>query len=141
MKLAIGRLVAATLLLGATPASAQEVNVYTYREPGLIKPLFDKFTAETGIKVNTVFASSGLEERIATEGANSPADLLISVDVARLDQGRPARHRAAADLARRSRPRCRPRLRDPDHFWVGPERARPRRLRLQGPRAGHVDHL
>ena len=79
-----GRLLAAALLLGATPALSQEVNVYTYREPGLIKPLFDKFTAETGIKVNAVFASSGLEERIATEGANSPADLLISVDVARL---------------------------------------------------------
>ena len=56
-------------LAGLTaPALAEEVNVYTYREPGLIKPLFDKFTAETGIKVNAVFASSGLEERIATEG-------------------------------------------------------------------------
>jgi iron(III) transport system substrate-binding protein len=70
----------------AFPALAQEVNVYTYREPALIKPLFDKFTAETGIKVNTVFATDGLEERIATEGANSPADILLTVDVARLSK-------------------------------------------------------
>lgn len=72
-------------MLGAlTPAAAQDVNVYTYREPGLIKPLFDKFTAETGIKVNIVFAKEGLEERIAAEGARSPADALITTDVARL---------------------------------------------------------
>ena len=66
------------------PALAQEVNVYTYREPALIKPLFDAFTKAQGIKVNIVFAKEGLEERIAAEGARSPADLLISTDVARL---------------------------------------------------------
>lgn len=70
--------------LFAGAAAAQDVNVYTYREPGLIKPLFDAFTKETGIKVNVVFAKEGLEERIAAEGARSPADLLITTDVARL---------------------------------------------------------
>src|SRR6266576_5336755 len=70
---------------GASPASADgEVNVYSYREQKLIQPLFDAFTKETGIKVNVVSASSGLEQRIATEGVNSPADVLLSVDVARL---------------------------------------------------------
>jgi iron(III) transport system substrate-binding protein len=116
MKSVMGGILAAAVLV--VPAFAQEVNVYTYREPGLIKPLFDKFTAETGIKVNAVFASSGLEERIATEGANSPADLLISVDVARLTKAvevgiaqpltSPALETAVP-----------PGLRDPDHFWVG----------------------
>ena len=77
-------LVAVAVFGLAAPALGQEVNVYTYREPGLIKPLLDKFSSETGIKVSTLFAADGLEERIATEGANSPADLLISVDVARL---------------------------------------------------------
>lgn len=72
----------ACLVSGA--AAAQDVNVYTYREPQLIKPLFDAFTRETGIKVNVVFAANGLEDRIASEGDKSPADLLLTVDIARL---------------------------------------------------------
>ncbi len=73
-------------LLAAGPALAQgEVNVYTYRETGLVKPLFDAFTKDTGIKVNVISASSGLEQRIKTEGANSPADVLLTVDISRLE--------------------------------------------------------
>jgi iron(III) transport system substrate-binding protein len=68
----------------ATPAFANEVNVYSYREQKLIQPLFEAFTRDTGIKVNVISASSGLEQRIKTEGANSPADVLLTVDVARL---------------------------------------------------------
>lgn len=68
----------------ALPAMAQDVNLYTHREPGLIKPLLDRFTAETGVKVNIVFAANGLAERIQAEGERSPADLLLSVDVATL---------------------------------------------------------
>jgi iron(III) transport system substrate-binding protein len=82
------RIATAGLLAAAasTAALAQsgEVNVYSYREQKLIQPLFDAFTKDTGIKVNVVSASSGLEQRIATEGANSPADVLLTVDVARL---------------------------------------------------------
>jgi iron(III) transport system substrate-binding protein len=79
-------LLAVMLTAAATAAAAQsgEVNVYSYREQKLIQPLLDAFTKDTGIKVNVVSASSGLEQRIATEGANSPADLLLSVDIARL---------------------------------------------------------
>ena len=53
----------------AAPAFANEVNVYSYREQKLIQPLFDAFTKDTGIKVNVISASSGLEQRIKTEGA------------------------------------------------------------------------
>lgn len=71
----------------AAPAFAQgEVNLYTHREPGLIKPLLDRFTAETGVKVNVVFAANGLAERMQSEGERSPADLLLSVDIATLNQ-------------------------------------------------------
>jgi iron(III) transport system substrate-binding protein len=71
---------------GASPASADgEVNVYTYRETKLIQPLFDAFTKDTGVKVNVVSASSGLEQRMKAEGANSPADVLLTVDIGRLD--------------------------------------------------------
>ena len=61
------------------------VNVYSYRQPDLIEPLFHVFTKETGIKVNVVFADKGLIERIQAEGRNSPADLLLTVDVGNLD--------------------------------------------------------
>ena len=69
----------------AGPASAaEEVNVYSYRQPALIQPLFDAFTAQTGIAVRAVFADNGLVERLAQEGRNSPADLLLTADVGRL---------------------------------------------------------
>ncbi|MBB4052090.1 iron(III) transport system substrate-binding protein [Devosia subaequoris] len=64
----------------AVPALGQEVNIYTTREPGLIQPILDAFTVETGIAVNTVFLESGLIERVQAEGASSPADLLMAVD-------------------------------------------------------------
>jgi iron(III) transport system substrate-binding protein len=68
-----------------TPAAANEVNIYTYRESKLVQPLFEAFTRETGIKVNSISASSGLEQRIKTEGANSPADVLLTADISRLE--------------------------------------------------------
>ena len=67
---------------GTVPAlAAGEVNVYSYRQPALIDPLFAAFTRETGIKVNVVSADKGLIERLRQEGANSPADLLLSVGI------------------------------------------------------------
>lgn len=75
------------LVGGSTVAqAAEEVNVYSYRQPFLIQPIFDAFTAETGIEVNTVFAPEGLVERLKQEGANSPADLIFTVDIGRLDE-------------------------------------------------------
>jgi len=70
----------------ASPATirASEVNVYSYRQPYLVEPLFKAFTAKTGIRVNTIFAKKGLIERMKAEGANSPADVLLTTDIARL---------------------------------------------------------
>lgn len=78
---------AAAMLLassGATMAQSGTVNVYTYREPGLIQPLLDQFTAETGITTNVLFAASGLIERVQAEGELSPADVIITVDIGNL---------------------------------------------------------
>jgi iron(III) transport system substrate-binding protein len=66
-------------------AAANEVNIYSYRESKLVQPLFEAFTKDTGIKVNVISASSGLEQRIKAEGGNSPADVLLTVDIARLE--------------------------------------------------------
>ena len=73
----------------AAPAFAQEsgeVTVYSYRQPFLIKPLLDAFTEETGIKTNFLFAGKGLLERVDLEGRNSPADVILTVDIGRLTQ-------------------------------------------------------
>jgi iron(III) transport system substrate-binding protein len=80
------QLLATLAVLTAATAQANEVNVYTYREAQLIQPLLDAFTKDTGIKTNVVSASSGLEQRIKAEGANSPADILLTVDIGRLQE-------------------------------------------------------
>jgi iron(III) transport system substrate-binding protein len=78
-----------TLLCAAFPALADgEVNVYSYRQPELIKPLLDAFTKETGIKTNVLFLDKGLVERIQAEGENSPADVILTVDIARLTEAK-----------------------------------------------------
>lgn len=77
-------LIALASSLLATPVLAQSVNLYTTREPGLLNPVVEAFTKDTGIKVNTVFLKDGLEERIKAEGNNSPADVMIMVDAAQL---------------------------------------------------------
>jgi iron(III) transport system substrate-binding protein len=61
-----------------------QVNVYSYRQPFLVEPLFDAFRRETGIEVKVIFAKKGLIERMKAEGTNSPADVLLTTDIARL---------------------------------------------------------
>jgi iron(III) transport system substrate-binding protein len=68
----------------APPAAAQQLNLYTTREPGLIQPLLEAFTTRTGITVTSIFVRDGLAERVAAEGTRSPADVLMTVDFANL---------------------------------------------------------
>ena len=64
---------------------AAEVNIYSARKEALIKPLLDQFNKETGIAVNIVTGKADtLLKRLEVEGRNTPADLLLTVDVARL---------------------------------------------------------
>ena len=84
-----GLLGMATIILAAATAapvaaSAQEVNLYTTREPKLIVPILDEYTKQSGVKVNTVFVKDGLIERVKAEGDKSPADVLMTVDVGNL---------------------------------------------------------
>ncbi len=77
----------AALLVGGTSlayAQSTEVNVYSYREPGLIQPLLDTFAKETGIKANVLFAGDGLIERVEAEGELSPVDVILTVDIGNL---------------------------------------------------------
>jgi iron(III) transport system substrate-binding protein len=75
---------AIAVFAGVPSVGAAELNLYTTREPGLVQPLLDAFTASTGTKVNTIFLKDGLAERVASEGDQSPADLLMTVDAGNL---------------------------------------------------------
>ena len=77
--------IAALALAVPSAALAQgELNIYSYRQEFLIRPLLDAFTKKTGVKANVLFASKGLVQRIKAEGSNSPADVLLTVDIGRL---------------------------------------------------------
>lgn len=82
--LALAALVSLGGMSANSAAAAEQVNLYTTREPGLIKPLLEAFTKASGVKVNTVFVKDGLAERVQAEGARSPADVLMTVDFGNL---------------------------------------------------------
>jgi iron(III) transport system substrate-binding protein len=113
-----GVAVSALIAGGSALAQSGDVNVYTSRESKLIQPLFDAFTKDTGIKVNVISASSGLEQRIKTEGANSPADVLLTVDIGRLEEAvrsgitQPIKSELLDKVVA-------PQYRDPEGHWYG----------------------
>ena len=64
--------------------NAKEINIYSHRQPFLINPFLDLFSQETGIKTNVVYSKKGLAQRLKAEGENSPADVILTVDIGRL---------------------------------------------------------
>lgn len=65
-------------------ATAGELNIYSYRKPQLLQPFLDAYEAETGTTFNVVHAPKGLVQRLKSEGASSPADIVMTVDISRL---------------------------------------------------------
>jgi iron(III) transport system substrate-binding protein len=112
------RLSVFAVLALSTPIFAQEINVYSHRQPELIQPLVDAFTAETGITVNVAFVDKGMAERLVAEGDRSPADLVLTVDIARLMQIVDAGVTQAvqSDVLEANIPET---LRDPADHWFG----------------------
>tara|TARA_A100001037_G_scaffold49313_1_gene41242 strand:+ start:14630 stop:16645 length:2016 start_codon:yes stop_codon:yes gene_type:complete len=97
-------------------ASAKELNVYSHRQPFLINPFIEAYEKLTGTKINIVFASKGLAQRLQAEGPRSPADVVLTVDIARLFVYADKDLLAPVDSAvlRKNIP---PRLRDPNNRW------------------------
>ena len=81
---------AAAIAFGAVTIStgfvqaAEEVNLYSARQPFLMDPLLEAFSKKTGIKVNMVYLKKGMLERLKSEGINSPADLVLTADIGNL---------------------------------------------------------
>lgn len=72
------------IFVSACGAIAEEINIYSYRQPDLLKPLTQAFSQQTGIQVNVAYLEKGMIERLTAEGKRSPADLILTVDIARL---------------------------------------------------------
>lgn len=67
-------------------ASDGVLNVYSYRQEFLVSPLIEAFEKETGIDVKIVFAKKGLVQRLKAEGMNSPADVILTADINRMEE-------------------------------------------------------
>jgi len=111
--------VSVCLLLCSNFVYSAEVNIYSARKEALIKPLLDKYTEETGIDVNLVTGGAdALIKRLQLEGLNSPADLLLTVDVGRLYL---AKHldlltSVESTVLNKAVPAI---YRDPENYWFG----------------------
>ncbi len=107
-----------TALVSTAAIAAESVNVYSYRQPFLIDPIFDEFTKATGIEVNTVFAKKGLVERLKSEGKNSPADILLTSDFGNIHAavGADILQPVNSDVLNANVPS---EFRDPDGLWFG----------------------
>ncbi len=107
-----------SLGLAAPAVAGGEVNLYSYRRPFLIKPLLEAFTERTGIQVNVVFAKRGMLERLKAEGANSPADVVLTTDIGRLNDMVEAGVLQAVRSAALEK-NIPDRYRHPDGLWYG----------------------
>lgn len=106
-------------LLATTPVLADEVVVYSARNEHLIQPLFTRFTEETGVKVRYITDKEGpLLQRLRSEGRNTPADVLLTVDAGNLwaaaEGGMLQPLKSDALLER-----IPAHLRDPENRWFG----------------------
>ena len=114
-------LLAVALPTAALAQAAEEplLNLYSARHYQTDEALYANFTKQTGIKINRIEASDDqLLERLKSEGANSPADVLLIVDAARLAQAdqlglfQPVKSKVLDERIPAS-------MRDPDGDWFG----------------------
>src|SRR6056297_4005029 len=84
-------LVAGTMVTVAAPAMSQELNLYSSRHYDTDERLYSDFEEATGITINRIEGNADeLIARMAAEGANSPADILLTVDTSRLERAKDA---------------------------------------------------
>ena len=106
------------ILIASTPIRAQ-INLYTHRHYDSDKILFEKFTKETGIKINVIKGSADqLIQRMISEGKNSPADILLTVDAGRLHRAKEAGVLQSIN-SKTINKNVPSEMRDPDGFWYG----------------------
>ena len=112
-------LLASLLTLIVTAPISAQINLYTHRHYDSDKILFEKFTKETGIKINVIKGSADqLIQRMISEGKNSPADILLTVDAGRLHRAKEAGVLQSIN-SKAINKNVPSEMRDPDGFWYG----------------------
>ncbi len=99
--------------------NAAEVNVYSARKEALIKPLLNNFSEKTGIKVNLITSKADtFIKRLEIEGQNTPADILLTVDAARLVRAKEKGllQEINSEVLSKVIPKS---LRDKNNYWFG----------------------
>jgi iron(III) transport system substrate-binding protein len=107
------------LFASFSASAADELVVYSARIEDLIRPIFDRYTAETGTKIQFITDKEGpLMQRLLAEGDASPADLLLTVDAGNLWQAAKVGvlQQVKSPTLEANIPAH---LRDPDGWWFG----------------------
>ena len=112
----LGAAVYAGSLAATGDALAAELNIYSHRQPFLIEPFIKAYAKQTGTNVNIVYASKGLAQRLQAEGARSPADVILTVDIARLNVYADKKLLAQVN-SKTLQANVPDHLRDPDNRW------------------------
>ena len=102
----------------AKAAQAEVLNIYSARTAQLIEPLLDAYTQETGVEFKILHLSKGMAQRLAAEGDDTPADIVLTVDISRLAELDEMDIFAAVDspVLTKNIPA---KWRDPDAHWFG----------------------
>lgn len=74
------------MILYSNTVFAETIGIYTHRQPFLLDPILKAYTEKTGIEFQTVYAPQGLATRIQTEGKNTKADIVLTVDISRIKE-------------------------------------------------------
>ncbi len=106
------------ILWSTSALAAEEVNIYSYRQPDLIQPVLDAFTKETGVQTNILFLDKGMVERMKAEGENSLADVIMTVDISRLTEAKEAGVTAPV-VSEAINAEIPANFRDPENEWFG----------------------
>ncbi len=120
----LSRMLAALILVlislpAYVSAAGNEIIVYSARNEHLIKPLFEMYTKKTGVQVKYITGKAGaLLERLKAEGANTPADVFITVDAGNLWQAAEAGvlQPLTSEILEANVPAN---LQDPNNTWFG----------------------
>jgi iron(III) transport system substrate-binding protein len=107
-----------TGIFATTHLNAEQLNLYSHRQPFLMKPFLSAFEKETGVKTNVVYASKGLAQRLLAEGKRSPADVILTVDISRLNvySDKNLLARVDSKILEKNIP---PHIRDKNNYWFG----------------------
>jgi iron(III) transport system substrate-binding protein len=139
MRLLLSTLALATSIVAANLVQAEQVNIYSFRQPFLIEPILTEFTKSTGIETKIIFSKKGLIQRLEREGNLSPADIVLTSDFNKLLQLKEQGLSQAFELSDTLNT-IPEQFRDPENHWLALTK-RVRNIYSSKTRAGKLDNL